>query len=357
MSERVFRGQNVLRAQRTAFGVGRFGRVCRGSFDRHRFDFREAPRRIPTLVFLRPAELPVVARDEAGSVAAADEKRPFRAELEIADRVRRRLLAPVFEEQFLLGFAPFLDGFVGDRFAPDFGDTRRQPHETTAHRAGVDVGVDRFGAGVAGRVAGAPPARIGAGRLFADHVIEGVEDVYVRPRREARVEGEAEDAAVAVVVDLQLQVREGFRGFVGEVLVDEDLAGLFGDEDLAVGGETEGGRFFDVRERDRVLETAGKGPGPGRTGEQESEEGDRQGPDRAPRSAASRAVLREALSSRKGDGRSPLRDASRTAPRRRQRRPPEPLRFCRVRRGSPEPPRTDHSCSLSSSPPGATCPA
>ncbi len=88
----------------------------------------------------------------------------------------------------------------------------------------------------------------------AEDVVVGVEDVDVGLRREVRVEGEAEDAAVTGVVDLGPHVGEELRGAVFDVVEDEDLAGLLGDEDAAVRGEAEVARFLEAGDHRFVLE-------------------------------------------------------------------------------------------------------
>ena len=100
------------------------------------------PGRVAALVFLRPTELAVVGRVEAGAVAATGEERSFGTELQVADRVRGELLAPVFDQDFLSDPTPSFKFF---RVVAHRG----QPHQPAADRAGVDIGVVRFRAGVA----------------------------------------------------------------------------------------------------------------------------------------------------------------------------------------------------------------
>ena len=77
-------------------------------------------------------------------------------------------------------------------------------------------------------------------------MVLGVERVDVgAPTGEFGVEGQAEQAAIAGVVDVAAQVGEDFGAFVFEVFVDEDATRLLGDEDAAVGGKAEVGRLFE----------------------------------------------------------------------------------------------------------------
>src|ERR1700742_4963228 len=71
---------------------------------------------------------------------------------------------------------------------------------------------------------------------------------------ELGIEGEAEDAAIALIEDLGAYAREDRRRGGLEIFIDGDDSRLLGDEDAAVGGEAEGRRFVDVFEDRRVLE-------------------------------------------------------------------------------------------------------
>jgi hypothetical protein len=273
---RVEGGEHVLGAQRAALGDGRRKRFAAG--------------RVAALVPVRPAELAVVGGGEAGAVAAAGEQRPFGAELEVADRVRGGLLAPAFDQDGLGG------GGGAGRGVVAFGG---EPDEAAADRAGVDVGVGRFRAGIADIAVfrHAPVRKLAGGFLLlvlvpADHVVEGVEGVDVGAGRKIGVEDEPEDTAVAVVVGLLAEVREQGRRGVVQPVEDEDPAGLLGDENAPIGSEAERRRFLQVVEGDRVLEADGQAwrrhGGAGKNGGEEAQ--DREGfAERADRPKPSRA--------------------------------------------------------------------
>src|SRR5262249_10207010 len=113
--------QRALRAQRATFGAGWF----------------EIRARRSGWVATGVAELAPVGGFEAGTLAPGDEQRPFGTELEIPDRVRGELHAPVFEQHVLRR-----RGGRGDRFVARAHGHFDQP--ATDHAAG-----DRGRTGVA----------------------------------------------------------------------------------------------------------------------------------------------------------------------------------------------------------------
>ena len=97
-------------------------------------------------------------------------------------------------------------------------------------------------------------------------MVVGVEDVDVGlPCFEFGIERQPEDAAIPQIEDVGAQIGEGGRGFVVDVFVAQDLAGLLGDEQFFVRSEPHGGRVFEPLAGDepfefqfRVLEARGK---------------------------------------------------------------------------------------------------
>ncbi len=151
----------------------------------------------------------------------------------------RILLAPVLDQD-LLG--------PGHRVAR--GLEAREP-------AGDDAAVARCA-----RRRGAPVGehawRAPARRNTADRRIVGVEDVDVRVRRKAGVEGEAEQAPIPEVVHVRAQVGEDGRSRVGEIVEDLDQPALLGHEDTPVGREPDDGGIGEAAEDNGLLETARK---------------------------------------------------------------------------------------------------
>src|SRR5205085_563724 len=88
-----------------------------------------------------------------------------------------------------------------------------------------------------GFLGGGEPEPPPDGRALARRRVVRVEEIEVRARREARVEREAEQAAVPVVVDLVPEVGDHGRRRVREAVEDLDEPTLLGDEDSAVGRE------------------------------------------------------------------------------------------------------------------------
>ena len=194
----------------------------------------------------RTAELADVGGAEAGAVAAAGVEGAFGAELQVADRVRGELLAPVLDQDILeRRSGKVLAGVVA------FGG---QLDQAATDQAGV--GAFEFGAGIAARFRAAPA---GCRRWVAEDVVVGVEDVDVgAPAGEFGVEGKAEDPAVAGVVGLGAQVGKQLRTSVPRPGVDQDPPGLLGDEDSAVGREAERRRFAQTGDHRFVLKAAGQ---------------------------------------------------------------------------------------------------
>ena len=93
----------------------------------------------------------------------------------------------------------------------------------------------------------------GSQGVFAQHVVPGVERVDVGAAFvEFGIEGEPEQAPVAVVVDVAAEVGEDRRRRIREVVEDFDPARLLGDEDAAVGREAKVGRLFEATEGEVV---------------------------------------------------------------------------------------------------------
>ncbi len=197
----------VLAAQRAALG----GRRGLGAADR--------PRRVAARVDRR-AVLAVVGERVAGAVAGGGVEGAVGAELEVADRVARVLLAPLVADQRHLGAV---------------GQDLREP---AADHAAVALGARRVGAVVV-------PARGSA----ADSGVVRVERVDVRAAgRELGVEHHAEQAAVVVERDVLGEVRVDRRGRVLEAVEDLDHAVELADEHAAVGREGDRGRGDEVVE-------------------------------------------------------------------------------------------------------------
>ena len=225
----------VLAAKRPAFGGGGRHRASRG-----------IPARVPHLA--------VVHVIEGGSVAAGDVQHSIRAEREVADRVARVLLAPVLD-QHLLGAGHHVAGGLEARQPPAHDATVRRGPRRGRARVRADPGF--------------PPSGSGA----PDHGVVGVERVDPRLDREIRVQREAEEAAVPEIVGVRPQVGEDRRRSVGEVVEDLDDPALFGDEDPAVGRETDGGRLRQAAQGDRLLKAAGEGRGSARDGRERIDDG------------------------------------------------------------------------------------
>src|SRR4051794_4884259 len=161
--------------------------------------------------------------------------------------MRRKLLAPTFRQYLLQYFSARFFRLI----AAVFG---RQAHQPAAHQ--TVVGAGRFRTWIAALARFSP-----TGRRFwvAEDMVVGVEGVHVRLGWELRVQGQAKQSAVTAVVDLGSQVREHRWSWILEVVVDENPARLFGDEDTAVRGEPERRRFVQAIDRDGVLKAFGKG--------------------------------------------------------------------------------------------------
>ena len=133
------------------------------------------------------AELPVVDVEKLGAFATGHVERAVRPEGERADGVAGKLLRERVEQ---------------DALGRLHGPRRRgvQPRDPPAHGAAGVVRPWRRRAIVHPRWHG----RARAGRVL----VERIQDVDVRPRRERRIELHAEEAAVPVVVHLRTEVRE-----------------------------------------------------------------------------------------------------------------------------------------------------
>ncbi len=273
----------ILSPQRSPLGVRRF-----------LFAADHPGWRVGAGVGLGEAVLTPVDLGEAGALAAARPEVAVGVELEVADRVRGELLAPVRDHRFL-----------GRRFVGC--EVCRQAREAALDHAAVGFGPGRFRTGVAVFARVAP-----VGRFFAGWRVVGVEDVDVGATAgEFRIERQAEQPAVVGVVDLGAKVGEERRRVVFEVVVNEDLARLLADEDLAVGGEPQHGRFFDslpgfeaFEGQHRVAEAAGKnrfrrggGGGKARSQPEESENRGDQSRGDEPHARSSGAIVRPAESS------------------------------------------------------------
>ena len=176
----------------------------------------------------RAAVLAVVGIVEARAVSTGHVEGAVRAEAQVADGMARELLAPVVDQDLLRG---------RDAAA------HRQADEAAADQAAVGVGTRHGGAGVI--PARRAPARDGVAR---------VEGVHVRAGREGGIERHPEEAAVPVVVDVGLEVREDRRRGVRDAVEDLDDAGLLGDEDAAVRREPQGCRQGQARPHVGVVE-------------------------------------------------------------------------------------------------------
>ena len=156
--------------------------------------------------------------------------------------MRGELLAPVFGQHRFKRRAGRWSGVIPFGF---------QPHQATADQAGVAAVEVR--AGIAGGFGCAPLRR----RFdFAEDVVVGVEGIDVRsPFGEFGVEGEAQQATVAAVVDVGAEVGEDFGSGVFEIFENEDFSRLRGNENATIGSEAEVHGFFQVADRDAVLET------------------------------------------------------------------------------------------------------
>ena len=183
----------------------------------------------------RRAVLAVVGERVAGAVAGADVERAVRAELQVAERVARILLAPVVLDQ------------------RDLGAVGQDLREPAADDAAVALGAGRVGAVVV-------PARGGG----ADRRVVRVRDVHVGPaRRELRVQDHAHEPAVVVPGDVLREVRVDARARVVEPVVDLDDAVELGDEHATVGREGERRRRHEVVERRLLDEVVGHVGGSG----------------------------------------------------------------------------------------------
>ena len=205
----------------------------------------------------RAAVLPPVDEVEARAVAGARVEHAVGAEHQVAGRVARVLLAPVALEERHLSTL-HRDGIDVDA------------REPALHHAAVVRRTRRRRTRIAGDVRRAPARRGAAG-----HRIVGVERVEVRASREARVDRQAEQAAVPEVVHLRAQVDDGRRRGVADAVEHQDHAALLGHEDLAVRREAHGRRLHEAADHRRLLEAAGKGAGGGGAG-REPENGGQQ---------------------------------------------------------------------------------
>ncbi len=219
-ARRVRRRAEVLAAQRAAL-AGRRG-----------LGAAHARGRVAAGV-ARNAVLAVVDEVWARSVAAACVEGAVRPEAQVADAVRRPLLAPVLDQHLLRA----------DHLVP-LGLEAREPG---THDAAVRAPTRRIGAGVV-------PFR----RRAADLRVVGVEHVDERLGGEVGVEREAEQSAVPVVVHLRPQVGERRRRRVSEPVEDLDAAGLLRHEDAPVGRDAHGGRRLEVAEGGGLLEAGQK---------------------------------------------------------------------------------------------------
>ena len=269
--DRVGRRTQVLRAQRAALGGGR------------RPNRSDAARRIAARVARRRAagsasELSPVVRVEGRAVAATRVERSVGPEHEVADRVARKLLAPIVHQHELGS-----DQRVGRR------DLKAR--DPAADDAAVSRRARRRRAAVRGRTCDAP-ARSSA----ADRRIVGVGQIDVRTRREGGVERQREQSAVPEVVDVRTQVGDLRRRRVGQAVEDPDQAALLGDEDAAVGCEANGGRMVEPGE-DRALREAGRqcdGGGGRRRERAEQRDGEDRQPPRGTRARKRCATSRDA---------------------------------------------------------------
>ena len=100
----------------------------------------------------------------------------------------------------------------------------------------------------------AASTHFGAGRVAEDVVVR-VERVQAAICREVRVEGEAEQPAIPVVVDVYLQVGVGRGAGIRERVEVFDGSALLGDEHAAIRGECHRGRVDQAREDNRVMES------------------------------------------------------------------------------------------------------
>jgi len=75
----------------------------------------------------------------------------------------------------------------------------------------------------------------------------------------ARIEREAEKAAVPVIVDHLAQIDENLRIGIEQVLVDVDQSALLGHEDAAVVREVDAGRQGAAGDRIGAVETGRQG--------------------------------------------------------------------------------------------------
>ncbi len=155
------------------------------------------------------------------------------------------LLAPVVD-QHLLGAGPVVPICL-------------QAGEPATDHAPVVALTGRRGARVVGHPGAAP-----AGGRPSDRRVVGVEDVYVGLGREVRIERDAEQPPVRVVVDLRSQVGEDRGRRVAEAVEDLDQAALLGDEHAAIGREAHGGRLVEAAEDHRLREPGRLGGAGGR---------------------------------------------------------------------------------------------
>ncbi len=206
-------------------------------------------RRVPAWVraVVGEAELAVVRLVEVGAVAARHIERAFGSEGERTDRVARVLLAPVGDQ---------VPG-PGHR---QVGQIDREAIETTGDHATIGIaagtaGTDGWARVVHGRV------RPGGIAAAAEDVVVGVERVQIRAAgRELRVDREAEQAAIPVVVDGGGQVGDGRRRRIGQAVELLDASVLLGDEHhAAVGREHDGRRIAQAAPQQPILETGRHG--------------------------------------------------------------------------------------------------
>ena len=177
------------------------------------------------------AVLAVVGEVEARAVAGGDVERAVGAEGQAPERVARVLLAPVLDQDLLGAGGVEAREPAGDHTAVAGGPWRRWAAVT-------------------------PPWRRGR---VAEHVVVRVEHVDERPAGgEARIEREAEHAAVPEVVHARAQVGVDRGGRVGDRVEDLDQAALLGDEDAPVRRESDPHRVGQADPVLRVLKAAGR---------------------------------------------------------------------------------------------------
>ena len=244
-SRRIAARTQVLRPEGAALG-GRRRRVGAARVAARVDRCRRARQRAAQLTVVRGGA-------EARTLATRCVEGAFRTEHQGTDRVAWVLLAPVLDQDVLIAAHDAARG--------------GQPGEATGDDAAVAGPGRRVRAAVVVRIArGRRPAR--RARHLAEDVVVRVHHVDVRTaRREGRIDGQAHQAAIPVVVDVRVEIGEHRRGGVVDARVELDGPALLGDEDVPVRCERDRHRVVEPGEHHLVLERGGHaGAGLGKDG-------------------------------------------------------------------------------------------